>query len=59
MVMDRNITSQKIEWITSIKQIESANDISLRRSLVTCDGSGYKVKQAALDELLRRSALNK
>ena len=46
---------EKIQWITSVDQVTTANEASLRRSLTTLDGSGVAVKQAALEELLRRA----
>ena len=44
----------KIKWITHVDQVPTASEDSLRRSLVTSDGSGTKIKQAALDELIKR-----
>lgn len=41
-------------WITDVKEIPTANDASLKRSLITLDGRGEEIKSAALDELIRR-----
>ena len=42
-------------WITDVSQITTANVASLRRSLLTPDARGVKIKTAALDELLKRA----
>lgn len=44
----------KVKWIVSETEVPSASDESLRRSLLTTDGAGARVKRAALDELLSR-----
>lgn len=46
---------QKITRPKTLEQVEQANDASLRRVLITCDGVGEKIKEAALEELLLRS----
>ena len=45
---------KEAKWITSFDEIATASNASLRRALVTCDGRGVKLKEAALDELIRR-----
>lgn len=42
------------KWITDVAEIPDATDESLKRSLITLDGRGEKIKQAALNELLER-----
>jgi len=48
------MSEKNILWITSLDQISTASLESLRRSLLTCDGQGVKIKEAALNELLKR-----
>jgi len=43
-------------WINAPAQIPDASIASLRRSLITSDGGGKKLKEAVLDELLKRVA---
>ena len=43
------------KWLTDVSEIPTANEASLKRSLITCDGRGEKLKEAALEELLRRA----
>lgn len=43
------------EWINDLAQIPCANDQCLRRSLLTVDGRGIKLKEAVLEELLKRA----
>ena len=47
------------KWITDEAEIPGAADESLKRSLITLDGRGEKIKQAALNELLKRANLYK
>lgn len=49
----------EVPWLISILEVAKASDESLRLSLITCDGRGKKLKEAALDELLRRARENK
>ena len=42
-------------WLTDESQISKADNDSLKRSLLTCDGKGSIFKQKVLDELLERS----
>lgn len=44
------------EWLapTDSHKVATASDATLRRSLLTCDGAGEKIKEAVLDELIRR-----
>ena len=42
-------------WLTSVDQVQTATDSSLKLSLITPDGRGVILKEAALDELLHRS----
>ena len=48
----------KHAWIKKIEEVSKASDDSLRRSLLTIDGRGISVKEACLDELLKRQATN-
>jgi hypothetical protein len=45
------------KWLTSEAQVPGAEESDLLRTLLTCDGAGAKVKEAALNELLRRALL--
>ena len=49
------MTKENSIWITDLKEIPEANNESLRRSLITLDGRGEEIKEAALDELLLRT----
>ena len=51
--------SEKIPWIKEIGEISTASEKSLRASLITPDGRGCKLKEHALDELLKRNNSNK
>lgn len=42
-------------WITDESQIKDVSDASLKRSLITPDGRGIRIKKAALDELIKRT----
>jgi len=48
-------SSQASVWLTSFEEVSSATESSLRRSLITSDGRGTKLKEACLNELLRRN----
>ena len=50
-----NTVLMNIKWITDVKQIKTASDESLRRSLITSDGAGKEIKLAALEELINRT----
>jgi len=41
-------------WIISMEQIPNASDGSLKRGLITLDGAGKIIKEAILEELLKR-----
>lgn len=47
--------SEEAPWIRKTEEILMASEESLIDALLTCDGSGEKVKEACLDELLKRS----
>ena len=46
------------KWLTSLPEVAQADEASLRRSLLTADGRGVELKQACLDELIKRACKN-
>ena len=54
--MSMQMNEETSIWITDLSQIPTANIASLRRSLITLDGRGQTIKEAALNELLDRTA---
>jgi len=47
--------SKEAPWIHKVEEVQAASNESLICALITCDGSGEKVKEAALQELLLRT----
>lgn len=46
----------KAPWLTSIDEVDTASNESLRRALLTPDGRGKELKAAALHRLCERAA---
>jgi len=45
----------KYPWLKTINEIPNASNDSLRQSLITMDGRGKQLKEACLNELLKRN----
>lgn len=50
---------ETIKWINDIKDIPTATDAELRKAVVTLDGAGRGIKEAAVNELMRRNQKRK
>lgn len=50
-------TTASAEWLapTDLAKVAAASGTTLRRTLLTCDGAGERIKAAALSELLARA----
>jgi hypothetical protein len=47
----RPMSEEKVKWISSKEQIDTATPEELERVLLTCDGNGVIFKKLALEQL--------
>jgi hypothetical protein len=45
------MSEEKVKWISSKEQIDTATPEELERVLLTCDGNGVVFKKLALEQL--------